>query len=72
MIQSHLLILYLYSNSDVEQVSAVPEPAYELMDKSGDVKLEDNPAYSVTASQDSPKDHQYDVIPGGHHANAKH
>ena len=70
--QSHLLIFsYHYSNSDVKQVSSAPEPAYELMDKSGDVKLEDNPAYSVTAGQDSSEDHHYDVIPGGHHANAK-
>ena len=46
-------------------------PAYELVDKSQDVKMEDNPAYSVTAGQASSEDHQYDVIPGGHHAKAK-
>ena len=55
----------------VSSTKHAPEPAYELVDKSGGVKLEDNPAYSVTAGQGSSEDHQYDVIPGGHHAKAK-
>jgi len=46
-------------------------PAYELVDKSQDVKMEDNPAYSVNDGQVSSEDHHYDVIPGGHHAKAK-
>ena len=55
----------------VSSTKHAPEPAYELVDKSGGVKLEDNPAYSVTVGQDSSEDNQYDVIPGGHHAKAK-
>ena len=55
----------------MKNVSAAPELAYELVNKSQDVKMEDNPAYSVIAGQDSSGDHHYDVIPGGHHAKAK-
>ena len=59
------------SSSDTKQDSAAPEPAYELVNKSNDLKLEQNPAYSVSASQDSSEDHHYDVIPASHHAKAK-
>ncbi|XP_065918194.1 contactin-3-like isoform X2 [Dysidea avara] len=61
------------NHNDTKQASAAPEPAYtyELVDKSSDVKLENNPAYSVSASQGSSGDHHYDVIPASHHAKAK-
>ena len=39
------------------------ESAYELMDKSGDVNMEKNPAYSVTGVQESSVDHHYESIP---------
>ena len=51
--------------------STAPEPAYEVVGKSSDIKLEKNPAYSVSAVQDSSVDHHYDVIPASHHAKAK-
>ncbi|XP_065918156.1 contactin-3-like isoform X3 [Dysidea avara] len=54
-----------------KQGSAVPEPVYESVDTSSDLKLEKNPAYSVTAAQGSSEDHHYDVIPASHHAKAK-
>ena len=59
------------SSSDTKHDSAAPEPAYELVDKSNDLKLETNPAYSVSASQGSSEDHHYDVIPTSHHTKAK-
>ena len=40
-----------------------PESAYELMDKSCDMKMEKNPAYSVAAVQESSEDHHYEAIP---------
>ena len=43
--------------------STVPQPVYELMDKSGDVNVEKNPAYSVAGVQESSVDHQYESIP---------
>jgi len=39
------------------------------VDKSSNVKLDDNPAYSVGATVQD--DHHYDVIPTSHHAKAK-
>ena len=62
--------LLFYSN-DTKQASALQEPSYELLDKSSDVKLENNPAYSVSAAPDISQDHHYDVIPSGHNAKAK-
>ena len=47
------------------------EPAYELMDKSGDMKMENNPAYSVTGVQESSADHHYEAIPVNRHVKTK-
>ena len=40
------------------------EPAYELVTKStpNDIKMEKNPAYSVTDTEDTSADHHYDFI----------
>ena len=49
------------------------EPAYELVTQStsGDVKLEKNPAYSVTDTQDTSVEHHYDFISDNDHAKVK-
>jgi len=51
--------------------TTLQESSYELVDKSSDLKLEKNPAYSVSAVQDYSEDHHYDVIPTSHHSKAK-
>ena len=57
--------------SDTKQAAVAPEPSYELVDKSSDVKLENNPAYSISTTQDSSEDHHYDMIPTNNHAKGK-
>ena len=52
--------------SDTKQAAAAPELSYELVDKSSDVRLENNPAYSICTTQDSSEDHHYDMIPNNH------
>ena len=51
----------VYCSSNHQNTS---EPAYELVTKPmpSDVKLEKNPAYSVTDTQDTSVDHHYDFI----------
>ena len=46
------------------------EIAYELVNKliPSDVKMEKNPAYSVTDMQDTSTDHHYDFIADSGHA----
>ena len=53
--------------------SKAPEPTYELVSKPMDIelKMEKNPAYSVTDVQDSSVDHPYDFIPANSHTEAK-
>ena len=51
---------YSYSDSDTEQATATPEPTYELVHSSSVVKLEKNPAYSVSFAHTA--DHHYDEI----------
>jgi len=57
--------------SDTKDSSTAPEPSYELVKKSSDVELKNNPVYSISATQGSSEDHHYDVIPARHHATAK-
>ena len=71
MLAPAVIMLLLFFISDAIHGSTAPEPAYELVRKSCDVKLQKNPAYSVTPVQDSSVDHHYDVIPASHHAKAK-
>jgi len=57
---------------DTKQATALQEPSYELVHKFSGVKLENNPAYSVSTTQGSSEDHHYDVIPAArHYANTK-
>ena len=71
MLMAVVIILLLFYTSDAKQGSAAPEPAYELADKASGLKLEKNPAYSVSAAQGNSEDHHYDFIPASHHAKAK-
>jgi len=57
------ITLLLFFISVAIHSSTAPEPAYEEVGKSSDIKLEKNPAYSASAVQDSSVDHYYDVIP---------
>ena len=54
------ILQYSYSVSDVEKVTAAPEPTYELVHSSSVVKLEKNPAYSVSFAHTA--DHHYEEI----------
>ena len=50
------------------QPSNAPEPTYEMIGKHDNVKLEENPAYSV---QDTSMNHNYDFIPESNQAKAE-